>query len=174
MVNAYCLVTSNFVFFEVLRNENVFRVLRLTSLLLFDPVEMISFLNDCGKHLFKKIFFSALSVFPKHSFGRTVTPQFQPNFSLQKSIFARRNFLWHNGDFSRKYNCKKCFFLESEKCLTTYTIVSLFCSFFSRPFQERFNFLKNCLHNFHKNLHSHSTPKGALRAQMHQNRMTGI
>ena len=29
---------------------------------------------------------------------------------------------------------------------------------FSRPFHENFTFLKNCPYDFHKNLHSHSTP----------------
>ena len=33
--------------------------------------------------------------------------------------------------------------------------------FFSRPFHENFEFLKNCLYDFHKILHSHSAPKGA-------------
>ena len=33
--------------------------------------------------------------------------------------------------------------------------------FFSRPFHENFKFLKNCAYDFHKILHSHSTPKGA-------------
>ena len=36
-----------------------------------------------------------------------------------------------------------------------------FLFFFSRPFHENFKFLKNCPYDFHKNLHSHSTPKGA-------------
>ena len=35
------------------------------------------------------------------------------------------------------------------------------CFFFSRPFHENFKFLKNCPYDFHKILHSHSTPKGA-------------
>ena len=34
------------------------------------------------------------------------------------------------------------------------------CFFFSRPFHENFKFLKNCPYDFHKILHSHSTPKG--------------
>ena len=33
--------------------------------------------------------------------------------------------------------------------------------FFSRPFHEKFKFLKNCPNDYHKILHSHSTPKGA-------------
>ena len=36
-----------------------------------------------------------------------------------------------------------------------------FLFFFSRPFHEKFKFLKNCPYHFHKILHSHSTPKGA-------------
>ena len=35
------------------------------------------------------------------------------------------------------------------------------CFFFSRPFHEKFKFLKNCPYDFHEILHSHSTPKGA-------------
>ena len=34
-------------------------------------------------------------------------------------------------------------------------------NFFSRPFSEIFEFLKNCPYDFHKILHSHSTLKGA-------------
>ena len=41
---------------------------------------------------------------------------------------------------------------------TTYAIVLFF---FSRPFHENFKFLKNCPYDFHKILHSHSTPEGA-------------
>ena len=33
--------------------------------------------------------------------------------------------------------------------------------FFSRPFHENFKFVKKCPYDFHKILHSHSTPKGA-------------
>ena len=33
--------------------------------------------------------------------------------------------------------------------------------FFSRPFDENIKFLRNCPYDFHKILHSHSTPKGA-------------
>ena len=33
--------------------------------------------------------------------------------------------------------------------------------FFSRPSHENFKFLKNCPYDFHKILHSQSTPKGA-------------
>ena len=36
-----------------------------------------------------------------------------------------------------------------------------FCCFFSRAFNENFKFLKNSLYDFHKILHSHSTPKSA-------------
>ena len=39
--------------------------------------------------------------------------------------------------------------------------MSFFRFFFSRPFHEKFEFLKNCPNDFHKILHSHSTPKGA-------------
>ena len=35
------------------------------------------------------------------------------------------------------------------------------CRFFRPTFHENFNFLKNCLYDFHKILHSHSTLKGA-------------
>ena len=35
------------------------------------------------------------------------------------------------------------------------------CRFFSQPFNENFKFLKNCPYDFHKILHSHSTPKRA-------------
>ena len=49
-------------------------------------------------------------------------------------------------------------FRSRKKFSTTYAIV-LFC--FSRPFHENFKFLKNCPYDFHKILHSHSTPKGA-------------
>ena len=45
-----------------------------------------------------------------------------------------------------------------KKFSTTYAIVLFF---FSRPFHENFKFLKNCPYDFHKILHSHSTPKGA-------------
>ena len=38
--------------------------------------------------------------------------------------------------------------------------------FFSRPFHENFNFLKNCPYDFHETLHSHSTPKGAPACAM--------
>ena len=45
---------------------------------------------------------------------------------------------------------------------TTYAIVLFFfVFFFSRPFHENFEFLKNCPYDFHEILHSHSTPKGA-------------
>ena len=54
------------------------------------------------------------------------------------------------------------FFLKSRKKFSTiYPIVSFFCFFFSRPFHKYFKFLKNCPYDFHKTLHSHSTPKGA-------------
>ena len=43
-------------------------VLSVNSLLLFDPVEMMRFLGDCGKYLFST-FLRALSVFPKLSFS---------------------------------------------------------------------------------------------------------
>ena len=38
--------------------------------------------------------------------------------------------------------------------------------FFSRPFQENLKFLKNCLYDFYKIWHSHSTPKGAPACAM--------
>ena len=51
-----------------------------------------------------------------------------------------------------------CVFRSRKKFSTTYAIVTFF---FSRPFKENFKFLKNCPYDFHKSLHSHSTPKGA-------------
>ena len=48
------------------------------------------------------------------------------------------------------------------------------CFFFFRLFHENFKFLKNCPYDFHEILHSHSTPKGPLPAQRHQNRMVGM
>ena len=39
-------------------------------------------------------------------------------------------------------------------------------SFFSRPFDENFKFLKKCPCDFHKILHSHYTPKGAPACAM--------
>ena len=47
---------------------------------------------------------------------------------------------------------------SQKKFSTTYPIVSFF---FSRPFHDNFKFLKNCPYDFHKILHSHSTPRGA-------------
>ena len=49
-------------------------------------------------------------------------------------------------------------------------------TFLSRPFNENFKFLENCPYDIYEILHSHSTPKMLLcvRAQWHQNRMTGI
>ena len=53
-------------------------------------------------------------------------------------------------------------FRSRKKFSTTYAIVLFFfCFFFSRPFHENFKFLENCPYDFHKILHSHSTPKGA-------------
>ena len=60
-------------------------------------------------------------------------------------------------------------FRGREKFSTTYAIVSFF---FSRPFNENSKFLENCPYDFYEILHSHSTPKGPLRVQRHQNRMT--
>ena len=62
-------------------------------------------------------------------------------------------------------------FRSRRKFSTTYAIVSFF---FLTTFHENFKFLKNSLYDFHKIFHSHSTPKGPLRAQRHQNRMTGM
>ena len=41
--------------------------------------------------------------------------------------------------------------------------------FFSEPFNEEFEFLKNCPYDFHKILRSHSTPRGALACPMASN-----
>ena len=51
-------------------------------------------------------------------------------------------------------------FRSRKKCSTTYTIVQFLC-FFLPIFHENFKFLKSCPYDFHKILHSHSTPKGA-------------
>ena len=53
-------------------------------------------------------------------------------------------------------------FRGRKKFLTTYAIVL----FFSRSFTEKFKFLKNCPHDFHRILHSHSTHKGAPMCAM--------
>ena len=59
---------------------------------------------------------------------------------------------------------KKLFVFRSRKKFSTaYPIVSFF---FSRPFHENFKFLKNCPYEFHKNSHSHSTPRGAPACAM--------
>ena len=49
-------------------------------------------------------------------------------------------------------------FRSRKKFSTAYAIVSFF---FSRPFHENFEFLKNCPYDFHKILNSYSTLKGA-------------
>ena len=64
-------------------------------------------------------------------------------------------------EFASKPELPGGFFRSRKKFSTTYPIVSFFCFFFSRPFHENFEFLKNCPYDFHKILHSHSTPKGA-------------
>ena len=61
---------------------------------------------------------------------------------------------------SLKYLNRKIF-RSWKKFSTSYAIVSFFCFFFSRPSHEKFRFLENCPYDFHKILHSHSTPKGA-------------
>ena len=53
------------------------------------------------------------------------------------------------------------FFKESEKIFDYLSNRVVFLFFFSRPFHKYFKFLKNCPYDFHKTLHSHSTPKGA-------------
>ena len=51
---------------------------------------------------------------------------------------------------------------EAEKIFDYLCNRAVFCLFFfSRVFHENFKFLKNCQYDFHKNLHSHSKPKGA-------------
>ena len=52
-------------------------------------------------------------------------------------------------------------FRSWKKISTLYAIVSFFLFFFLQPFHENFKFLKNCPYDFHKTLHSYSTPEGA-------------
>ena len=54
-------------------------------------------------------------------------------------------------------------FKESEKFSTTYAIVLFF---FLPTCHENLKFLQNCSYDFHKNSHSHSTPKGAPACAM--------
>ena len=57
-------------------------------------------------------------------------------------------------------------FQESEKIFDYLSNCVVFLFFVSRPFHENFKFLKNCPYDFHKTLHSHSTPKGAPACAM--------
>ena len=67
--------------------KNVPRVLRATSLLLFDPVELMSFLNDYEKDLFQ--LFSALCVlFETFIWSKGTPVVFIADFGLGESSFA--------------------------------------------------------------------------------------
>ena len=70
-----------------------------------------------------------------------------------------------------RYN--RILFLGVEKISSKYLCNLIF---FSRTFNENFNFLKNCPYDFHKILHSNSIlhPNMMLCAQWHRNRVTGI
>ena len=66
--------------------------------------------------------------------------------------------------FSKIFKCPQRIplpFLVVGKNFRLLMRLSFFFVFFSRPFHENFKFLKNCPYDFHKILHSRSTPKGA-------------
>ena len=63
----------------------------------------------------------------------------------------------HKIPVMRSCDTGKNVFRSRKNFSTTYAIASFF---FSRPFHEKFKFLKNCPYDFHKILHSHSTSEG--------------
>ena len=65
------------------------------------------------------------------------------------------------------FRSRKIFRLLMQSC-------RFFCFFFSRPFNENFKFLKTCPTIFIKFSTVIIHPKGPLRAQWYQNRITGM
>ena len=63
-----------------------------------------------------------------------------------------------------KFAARTCFQFPFLGVGKNFRLLKQSCRFlfvFSRPFHENFKFLKNCPYDFHKILHSYSTPKGA-------------
>ena len=70
----------------------------MTSLL-FDPVQLMTFLNDWENASFQ--LFSPLCVFPKHSSGRRVTLNFKADIGLKKVVSRAEPFFVTKGLFRK-------------------------------------------------------------------------
>ena len=110
-----------------------------------------------GRVLFlTEIWFNSSSIFGMWSL---ILIQMSFNFLESNAIFTDLSLFTviTTGD-TKQSSSTLLIFRSRKKCSTTYAIVLFF---FSRPFHEKFKFLKNCPYGFHEILHSHFTPKGA-------------
>ena len=83
--------------------------MRVSSLFLFDPVVLMSFLDDCGKDLFTVPFQLCASFW--NSSGEGVPPRFHTCFLLGRNLFRERKLFLPLRLFSKKLS-KNGFFVS--------------------------------------------------------------